>query len=490
MPLEIISAQLIPMSSRRRIPNSRALFEDHAIVAQKNNEHGVWTGCSLSLKFDQTRARGIVNLRLKAEFNEVNARYVTLQLSPENFHQLGADFDPQKVPVPIRQHFGHNLVPQSHGQVIILSISMNTPGRLITPKDAAILTPLSQYQTPVQKFQCLCQATRLLLYIPTRNFSQMRRSALESFISLAHASRLTSTPSDLRDAYTGRGGRESTWAVFNITEPPPSYESQTEQVTFKRVRQESPASQTGASHKKLAGESGAVSRDLPAYVPNTDSDTDFSHLTSPFRSSHAAISPEPGSVQQKLLQEMLRAELNVALPALLREMLPELIRDLLPDALKNFIVAPSSSQPSSEGDNFIERVVVQHLPQAVRDYIILEDPMEVYLYNVDAAIEEARETAVLEVKEATDESISEIKQAETDVVERLTGVNWNVIGKEIMGLTPSQQGSDLHQERSPVQGISRDGIQHHELGELSDGENKIRPANAQRYDRVSRWTGL
>lgn len=96
----------------------------------------------------------------------------------------------------------------------------------------------------------------------------------------------------------------------------------------------------------------------------------------------------------------------------------------------------------------------------------------------------------LEVKDVTNESISEIKQAETDVVERLTGVNWNVIGKEIMGLTPSQQGSDLHQERASVQGNGRDSIQHHELGELSDGENKIRPSNAQRHGRVSHWTGL
>lgn len=164
MPLEIISTQLILMSSRHRIPRSRALFEDHDIVAQKSNEHGIWTGCSLSLKFDQTRARGIVNLRLNAEFNEVDARYVMLQLSPENFHQLGADFDPQKVPVPIRQHFGHNAVPQSHGQVITLSVSMNAPGRLITPKDVAILTPLSQYQTPVQKFKCLSSYATPTLY--------------------------------------------------------------------------------------------------------------------------------------------------------------------------------------------------------------------------------------------------------------------------------------------------------------------------------------
>lgn len=110
---------------------------------------------------------------------------------------------------------------------------------------------------------------------------------------------------------------------------------------------------------------------------------------------------------------MLQAELNAALPVLLREMLPELIRtqlrDLLPNALKDFIIAPSSSKDSSEGDNFIERVVVQYLPQAVRDYINLEDPVEDYLFNADVAIEEARYSAVLEVKEAADESISEIK---------------------------------------------------------------------------------
>lgn len=91
-------------------------------------------------------------MRLKAEFNEVDARYVTLQLAPENFHQLGADFDPEKVPTLIRQHFGHDIVPQSYGQVLILSVSMHTPGRLITPKDAAILTPISEYQPIVQNF--------------------------------------------------------------------------------------------------------------------------------------------------------------------------------------------------------------------------------------------------------------------------------------------------------------------------------------------------
>lgn len=35
--------------------------------------------------------------------------------------------------------------------------------------------------------------------------------------------------------------------------------------------------------------------------------------------------------------------------------------------------------------------------------------MEVYLYNVDAVIEDACEIAVLEVKDAMNESISEIK---------------------------------------------------------------------------------
>lgn len=101
----------------------------------------------------------------------------------------------------------------------------------------------------------------------------------------------------------------------------------------------------------------------------------------------------------------------------------------------------SSSTPDLSGlfaDRVVEPLVLKHLKQAVRDYIDMEDPVEEYLGAADVVIEEAAHTARLEVLEAKEESIKEIKQAEIDVVERLTGVDWNLIGKEIMGLTPSQ----------------------------------------------------
>lgn len=99
----------------------------------------------------------------------------------------------------------------------------------------------------------------------------------------------------------------------------------------------------------------------------------------------------------------------------------------------------TTNLPDLFADRVVEPLVLKHLNQAVRDYIDIEDPVEDYLGAPDVAIQEAAHTARLEVLEVKEESIKEIKQAEIDVVERLTGVDWNLIGNEIMGLTPSQE---------------------------------------------------
>ncbi|EKG12720.1 hypothetical protein MPH_10133 [Macrophomina phaseolina MS6] len=517
------------MPTRRHTRASYSIFENHAIVAQANSEHGVWTECSLSLKFNQARSRGMISLQLTAEFNEVDIRHVTLRLSPEDFQRLDADSDPGKIPASIKQHLGRITALRSYDQVVVLSLAMDAPGRLVTPYDVATLTPIREHQIRVQNFQCLCRATHLLLYIPTLNLPQSRQSALENFIDLAHAGDLTSISSHLYDAYNGRGGRESTWDIFNVLELPPSYEQQSERSTAKRTREASPASQTDAPKKRLANEAGAAKHDLPAYISNSDSDTDFSHLLlSPLRPSHTATSPRSGPPQPTaaaqtalhgtLLQEAIRAELNTTLlgflremlPGLLREMLPELVRaclrDLLPDALNHLLFPASPSSQDSEKsssdlfiDRIVEPIVLRHLPQVVRDYIELEDPLENYMGAADVEIKEASYNAVLEIKEAKEGSIAEIKLAETDVVERLTGVDWNVIGKEIMGLTPSQQSySQRSNAGAGTAAVRQDAldqeggqeVEYEEPGEHPLMEDGICTSEAQRCNRLLTRPGL
>ncbi|KAH7033912.1 hypothetical protein B0J12DRAFT_277935 [Macrophomina phaseolina] len=517
------------MPTRRRIQAAGSIFENHAIVTQETSVHGAWVPCSLSLKYDQTRSLGMLNLRLVAQFDEAESQHVTLHLSPEEFQRLDVNSDPEKIPASIKQHLSKKPTLQPFDKVLVLSITMKDPGRLIIPGAAAILTPVSEHQDRIQNFQRLCQATQLLLYIPTPNLSQKRRLALQQFVDAAATGNLTSISPNLRAFQGGQGGRVSSWEVFNIPEPPPSYDQAPEHARAKRPREELPTSQRGAPQKRLIGELGTTNRTPTAYVPNSDSDTDFSHLLlSPLQPSFTAASPQSGPAQPtaaahnvlhgKLLREGLSAELNTTLlgflremlPGLLREMLPELVhaclQNLLPDAMDHLL---SSEPPSSQGseksssglfvDRVVEPIVVRHLPQVVRDYIELEDPLENYMNAADVEINETSYNAVLEIKETKNESLAEIKQVEIDVVERLTGVDWNVIGKEIMGLTPSQQS---YSQRSNIgagaAGVRQDAlvqeggqeVEYHEPAEHVLMKDRICTSEAQRCTRTLIGPGL
>lgn len=225
------------MPSRRRIGASGSIFENHAIVAQENTMHGMWTQCLLSVKFDQARTQGMVSLRLVAGFDEVDAKHVTLWLSPEIFQRLEAGFDPERIPISIKQHLSRNVSFQSYDNILILSLALNAPGRLITPHDATVLTPISEYQTRARNFQSLCRSTQLLLYIPILNLPELRRTALEQFIDLGATGTLASLPTDFSRIQRRRDGREATWEIFNIPELPPSYGQQTEPATLKRAQE-------------------------------------------------------------------------------------------------------------------------------------------------------------------------------------------------------------------------------------------------------------
>lgn len=226
------------MPSRRRAGGPVSILENRTIIAQERDASGVWTRCSLSLVFNQAQSQCMVSLRLRARFEGFDGdQHVVLQLRPENFQQVDDISGPERIPASIKEHFRQHIAVRSYTQILTLSLTMNAPGQVIVPKSASALTPSSGHRAEVQKFQCLCRATRLLLYIPIPGLSEERKRALKGFVSLATTGKLASVPIDTLRMNGGRGESVTTWEIFHIPELPPSYVEHVERELGKRTRE-------------------------------------------------------------------------------------------------------------------------------------------------------------------------------------------------------------------------------------------------------------
>ncbi|EKG09069.1 hypothetical protein MPH_13945 [Macrophomina phaseolina MS6] len=456
------------MPGRGNGQSSSYVFKNHVVVAQVSDT--AWAQCSITLRLERVRSRGMLSIRFTAEYEGFNGvQYVSLYLTPHNIHRVDASFATERIPPRIAEHIRQHATINSLEDVIVLTVSTSAPGRVICPQAAATLTPATEFQSSVRCFQDICRATEIRFYLPAPNLASSRRQALDEFIRMTTANQLAPSDINLSSLQGGHRGREATWEVFNIPEAPPPY--------ILPQTGTSTASPSSAAKRAASGDRPVPSLRSCTHVSNTagfETDSDSESGSEPL--SHAL----PGSKNKRqresddsnfskmivALRGMVAIELATQLPDMMRNLLP----GMLPEILRNHLSAALHDQDSeskgshedgeqnddNDGDdnnrprppliaNYVQPLVLAHLPVLVQDYMDEHVDMDDVVDSAERNLADVGDAAILDIKEARDECLGEIAAAEADAWERLQAVCWD--GGEVRGFTPEDH--EQEQNESP-----------------------------------------
>lgn len=225
------------MPGRGNGQSSSYVFKNHVVVAQVSDT--AWAQCSVTLRFERVHSSGMLSLRFTAEYEGLDGiQHVGLYLAPQNIDRIDASSGAERIAPSIVEHIRQHATINSLEDVMTLTVSTSAPGCVICPQTAATLTPVAAYQSNVRCFQDICRATEIRFYLPAPNLAPSRRQALDEFMRMTTANQLAPSHINLSSLQGGRRGREATWEVFNISEPPPSYTPpRAGKSTGKRARQ-------------------------------------------------------------------------------------------------------------------------------------------------------------------------------------------------------------------------------------------------------------
>ncbi|KAH7028246.1 hypothetical protein B0J12DRAFT_704677 [Macrophomina phaseolina] len=463
----------------RRVPPSLSIFNHRSVVVQESDSSGIWCPCTLSLGLDRTKEprMGNILLRQLAHFEGFDdERSVSLRVLPVNLERMHHEYgDANNIPSAIHDHFAQNNPIRPNGQVLTLVLDMSAHGRVIVPSTATVLTPKQACRRTVLAFQRLCQATKLLIYIPADHITEIQKADLQQFNLLAHQrGALTSMPLNLRRIYHGSGARETTWEVFNILELPPAYSQQLKRATNKHARTASP----DHTPKRRAIDFSRSAKSRPAAsISNTDTDTDFSaNALSPLPASpsHEGVftalhngTSAPSSGDVDLVHLAVRGVVQDALPNVvedaLRDMLPNLLKTtvqrMLPQMLHDAIRglrpwtqrdrASETSQSSTEQDKddqhpltvVIEPIVQEQLPTVVRK--VMDDDG-----TYDDLIYEAQQQIELVIREEKDDALDQIREERDICVKDVQEMG--TIAQEMLERTASSSDGERDPQRKAI----------------------------------------
>ncbi|KAL1387468.1 hypothetical protein HDK64DRAFT_254897 [Phyllosticta capitalensis] len=214
--------------STTRPPMPYNLIHNRSIVAQDiDGGDGAWCPCSLSVVFKPRVSQGMMHLRLKADFMNLNHdEYVYLRLSPEKLVVMEMSDDAAAIPFEIQQHLddrtpGH----MRRGEYLVVTLTLKASGSVLVPLDYTKLTPSLKSVPQIRAYHSLCRASKLRLFVRKHGLSEAHREALQSFASLAAAGTLLPVPLDSSRINGARGVSEVDAGVFDVVTPSPSAEA-------------------------------------------------------------------------------------------------------------------------------------------------------------------------------------------------------------------------------------------------------------------------
>ncbi|KAK8245508.1 hypothetical protein IWZ00DRAFT_545749 [Phyllosticta capitalensis] len=212
-------------TSTTRPPMPYNLIQNRSIVAQDiDGDDGAWCPCSLSVVFKPRVSQGMMHLRLKADFMNLNHdEYVYLRLPPEKLVAMEFSDDGAAIPFEIQQHLddrtpGH----MRRGEYLVVTLTLKAPGSVLVPLDFTKLTPSLRSVPQVRAYHSLCRASKLRLFVRKHGLSEAHRDTLQLFASLAAAGTLLPVPLDSSRINGARGVSEVDAGVFDFVTPTPS----------------------------------------------------------------------------------------------------------------------------------------------------------------------------------------------------------------------------------------------------------------------------
>lgn len=214
--------------STTRPPMPYNLIHNRSIVAQDmDGGDGAWCPCSLSVVFKPRVSQGMMHLRLKADFMNLNHdEYVYLRLSPEKLVAMEMSDDAAIIPFEIQQHLDDRTPGHiRRGEYLVVTLTLKAPGSVLVPLDYTKLTPSLKSVPQVRAYHSLCRASKLRLFVRKHGLSEAHRDALQSFASLAAAGTLLPVPLDSSRINGARGVSEVDAGVFDVVTSSPSAEA-------------------------------------------------------------------------------------------------------------------------------------------------------------------------------------------------------------------------------------------------------------------------
>ncbi|KAK8229424.1 hypothetical protein HDK90DRAFT_357222 [Phyllosticta capitalensis] len=214
--------------STTRPPMPYNLIHNRSIVAQDiDGGDGAWCPCSLSVVFKPRVSQGMMHLRLKADFMNLNHdEYVYLRLSPEKLVAMEMSDDAAAIPFEIQQHLDDRTPGHiRRGEYLVVTLTLKAPGSVLVPLDYTKLMPSLKSVPQVRAYHSLCRASKLRLFVRKHGLSEAHRDALQSFASLAAAGTLLPVPLDSSRINGARGVSEVDAGVFDVVTSSPSAEA-------------------------------------------------------------------------------------------------------------------------------------------------------------------------------------------------------------------------------------------------------------------------
>ncbi|EKG16237.1 hypothetical protein MPH_06550 [Macrophomina phaseolina MS6] len=371
------------MPSRKRSSAASWLFRDDNVLVQDCDSEDTWAYFPLFLKFDKRTSQALLSLRLVTDLVHFDGpQSLSLSIHPNNISTCDL-VTPVELPSGIKGHLVRDTAITSNSDVLLLSLSLRSPARVLAPVSDASICPKQPFRSRFSTFYSLCRSKRLRFYFPRSQFEDVQIQRLKDLVELSQLGALQPFEFDIRRLGGSNSLQETDWQILHVPDAllqsagSGREESHTATSNKRPRTASSPVPDNPPFKKKDIGHNSSRERsEPPSYHPSqatTEADTSDSEANAPKKPARQTAPQPSSSCKQAFLSEsepspppytnptrldskekrlqrvsafrqIIRQEIpgivRQELPGILRQELPGIMRDTLPAILKEAFLHP------------------------------------------------------------------------------------------------------------------------------------------------------